>query len=153
MFALILALQAAPAAPAPLPQAFVEQAAALSNATVVSGFCLSLGWVPGSRTVAEDEIARLRTEHGVSQSDAQILILRQMADAGEALKAEFPTPPDTPTQATRLAFLDHVDAYSRRACAEVATAYPAFFTGDIASNQALVDARIAAVRQQELTRP
>lgn len=153
MLSLILAMQATPAAPPSLPPAFVEQAAAMSNATVVSGFCLSLGWAPGSRTVADDEIARLRSEHGVSQSDAQILILRQTADAGEALKAEFPSPPETPTQATRLAFLDQVDVYSRRACAEVATAYPAFFAGDIASNQALVDARIAAVREQELTRP
>ncbi len=154
MLSLILMLQATPAAPPELPAAFVEQTAALADATVVSGFCLSLGWVPGSDAVADTEVARLRAEYGVSQSDAQILMLRQFADAGEALKARFPVDPAQPqTQTTRLEFLDQVDAYSRQACAEVAAAYPDFFAGDVASNQALVDARIAAVRQQELARP
>ncbi len=157
MLLLLLALQAAPAAqaaPPALPPAFVEHTAALADATVVSGFCLSLGWLPGSAGVADTEVARLSAEHGVSQSDANILLLRQFADAGEALKARLPAAPSQPpTQALRLAFLDHIDAYSRQACPAVAEAYPAFFTGDVASNQARVDARIAAVRQQELARP
>ena len=158
MFLLFLALQAAPApvqAPAStLPPAFVAQTADLATASVVSGFCLSLGWRAGSAAVIDTELDRLSSLHGVSGSDARILVLRQIADAGEALKARFAVdasrPPD---QASRLAFLDQVEAYARSSCAETATAFPGLFAGDITSNQALVDARIAAVRQQTLAQP
>ena len=172
MILLLLALQAAPtpvpapapasvpaAVPAPtlastLPPAFVEQTAGLATASVVSGFCLSLGWRAGSAESVEAELDRLSSQHGVSGSDARILVLRQIADAGEVLKARLAVdtsrPPD---QASRLAFLDQVDAYARTACAETATAFPGLFAGDIATNQALVEARIAAVRQQILSQP
>lgn len=153
--ALIAALQAAVASPAaPPPAEYVEASARLANASVVSGFCVSLGWQPGPVGEFDSRLDRLAMQHDVAPGDARIMVLRQIADAGEALKAEFSAdanrPPD---RSSRLAFLDHVDAYARRACAEVAAGYPELFSGDPAANQANVDARIAAVRRQELGAP
>lgn len=150
--ALVLALQLATVA-AQIPADYLEQSRALAEDSVVSGFCYSIGWEPDPQAHVwfETQLDALAASHGVAAGLARETLMAQALEKSRTLRERLMTRPGDAAERAR--YLEDLQEWVKENCGAVALRRPMLFKGDVAVNQARVDANFTELRRQEAANP